>query len=86
MLTSTDPRRATVVLKVSDLHCWECASRLELALLCTPGVEDAHVDVSGRASIRSVPENLDVDQLLSALRLEGFEIELAQPEEAGAPA
>jgi Cu+-exporting ATPase len=72
-----------VILSVGGLHCASCVGRVEKALLATPGVQEATVNLaSARAFVRI--SGGDAELAASAVRAAGFEAEplLDTPEQS----
>ncbi|MFP3938221.1 MAG: SO_0444 family Cu/Zn efflux transporter [Phycisphaerae bacterium] len=60
-------------LDIKGMHCSHCAESISAALRETPGVESARVLLdAGKAEVRG--ENLDTEQLASAVRSLGYDV------------
>ncbi|MGO8670871.1 MAG: heavy metal translocating P-type ATPase, partial [Capsulimonadaceae bacterium] len=81
-------RTASTDLTVTGMTCAACVSRVERALLRTPGVASAQVNLlAGQAAVAFDPNVTAPEQLISAVKRIGFgAAPLAAPEEAGVEA
>lgn len=71
----TQPHRTvTAQLMVFDMHCWECAGMLEMALEAFPGVEKADVNaLSGVTEITFRPDQVTIEDISAAIEGSGYE-------------
>ena len=59
-------------LKITGMHCVDCAHKVEAALQTVPGVEQARVHYLKRQA-HVTGTHLAVDQLLTAVRAAGYD-------------
>ncbi len=59
-------------LKITGMHCVDCAHKVEAALKTVPGVEQARVHYLKRQA-HVTGTDLAVDQLLTAVRAAGYD-------------
>jgi Cu+-exporting ATPase len=70
-------RRQTARLKVSGMTCNGCVNTVKQALLATPGVETAEVDLDrGTATVRIDPARATSEDLETAVRSAGYQAEV----------
>ena len=62
----------TQELKITGMHCVDCAHKVEAALKTVPGVEQARVHYLKRQA-HVTGTDLAVDQLLTAVRAAGYD-------------
>lgn len=75
MKTEVKSEALVADLVITGVHCWECAWHLELALESFEGVVAANVDaVTGVTAITYHPGLIDLDELLTAVRAEDYEV------------
>jgi len=63
---------ATQELKITGMHCIDCAHKVEAALKAVPGVEQARVHYLKRQAFVTGPV-ITVDLLLAAVRAVGYD-------------
>lgn len=65
---------ATLDLKVSGMHCVDCAHKVEAALNAVPGVTDAHVHyLKRRATVTVADPAGAVESLRQAVQAAGYD-------------
>ncbi len=62
----------TLDLKITGMHCVDCAHKVEAALKTVPGVEQARVHYLKRQA-HVTGTDFAVDQLLTAVRAAGYD-------------
>ena len=68
-----------IKLNVSGMHCMHCKASVETALKELKGVKKADVDLEGAfAVVKYVPEKINADAMIAAVKAAGFEAELAK--------
>lgn len=70
--------RIVAELQIEDMHCWECADLLELAIESYPGVVSAPVNEDGSCEVTFRAGVLVVPELLSAIERLGYRVELRE--------
>ncbi len=74
--------RATITIPVSGMTCAACQAHVRTALLDTPGVVDASVNLMTRdAKVEFDPALANVGALVAAIVAEGYEAEIPAPTE-----
>ena len=63
-------------LKISGMSCGACVGHVTKALQSVPGVQNAVVDLASQ-SARVEGQNLNIEQLKSAVDEEGYQAEVA---------
>lgn len=65
----------TLTVEIPDIHCWECAWILQLALEAFDGVEDADVDWQTHvATISYRPTEVSRRRLVEVMEAAGHEV------------
>lgn len=74
--------QADLDMDIEGMTCASCVGRVERALLATPGVSQASVNLAtGRARIQ-VQEGVSHEQLIDAVRKAGYESRIAQAQDS----
>lgn len=67
---------ATMELKVSGMHCVDCAQKVETALKAVPGVSAAHVHyLKRRATVTVEAPTVAVEPLREAVQAAGYDVD-----------
>jgi copper chaperone CopZ len=81
--SKTGSEAKVIDLKVSGMTCNKCVERVTKALESVPNVDTAKVDLEAdRAVVEYGPERPDVDKLLEAVKVIGYEAEVIDQSEA----
>ncbi len=68
---------ATITIPVTGMHCAACQSRVQAALVATPGVVDASVNLLlNNASVRFNEGTVTAEAIVDAIRATGYEAQL----------
>lgn len=71
----SDRHLVSTELAIFDIHCSECAARLELAIEALPGVEKAEVNAATCLAVVSFrPGVVSLEDIVSGVRGVGFEM------------
>ncbi len=75
---SSAPARsnAAVNLHVEGMACSSCAERVEKAILATPGVASAAVDLAGKRAAVTFSGPPRIDAVMAAIGAAGYETEI----------
>ena len=65
-------------LKTSGMHCRSCSMLVDMTLGDLQGVEESRTDLaSGMTEVRYDPQQVTVEELISAIRSAGYDAEVA---------
>lgn len=61
-----------VTLKISGMHCADCAVTVQKALAATPGTKDAKVSYLKKQAVVEAADGTPVEELVSAVARSGY--------------
>lgn len=64
-----------VMLRISGMHCSDCAVSVEKALTSAKGVESAKVSYLKKQAVVDVPEETEIGSLVKAVEEAGYKAE-----------
>ena len=68
----------TTRLKTTGMHCRSCSMLVDMTLGDLQGVEESRTDLaSGMTEVRYDPQQVTVEELISAIRSAGYDAEVA---------
>ena len=73
--TWKEDSQVKVTLKVSGMHCTDCAVTVQKALASAQCVESATVSYLKRQAVVEVPEGAEIDSLVTAVEQAGYKAE-----------
>lgn len=69
----------TITLKISGMHCTDCAVSVQKALTAVRGVESATVSYLKKQAVVGMPDGADIKGLVAAVEQAGYEAEPVSP-------